>query len=343
MNKTESMPVVIKSFKPVVDQNSRVLILGTMPGEESLRQQQYYAHPRNLFWPLIYTIFNKPQEQDYGKRIQFLYSNRIALWDVFKSCEREGSLDNNIRKEESNDIAGLLEAFPNIRYVFCNGGAAWKQFQTNGFPFVKRPVFGLRLPSTSPANASIPYETKLEQWSKIRFTLENRILHETSIQTETGTYKVLANDKEVIRVCLPGSDKQVLNQFAVFPENGVSIEAAEQIKEYLAGKRKCFNIPYRLEGSSFAINVYQALLEVPFGCTISYGELAERAGNKKAAQAVGQIMLKNPVPLIVPCHRVIGSTGKNIGFMGIRGNPIQNMLLKLEQNRIAEEDFRQNT
>lgn len=338
MIKADENSPVIKSFNPVVDKNSRILILGTMPGEESLRQQQYYAHPRNLFWPLLYAIFDKPPEREYEKRLQFLREHGIALWDVFKSCERKGSLDSSIQKEEHNDIAGLLASYPAIRHVFCNGETACRQFSLKVLPYLNRTVFYKRLPSTSPANASVTYQAKLDQWSQIRFTLENRIWYETLLNTELGEITILSDDTEVIRICLPGGDKPDLKQIAVFPENEPGRIAAEQIMEYLNGKRKTFSVPFHITGTPFARKVYQALLDIPYGRTISYGELAARAGNARAARAVGQIVRKNLLPLLIPCHRVIGSGGRNIGFMGIPNNPMQNRLLQLERNNIAEEN-----
>lgn len=333
MKKTDDKPTTIQSFEPIADHNSRVLILGTMPGEESLRQQQYYAHSRNLFWSLAFQVFDKPPESDYDKKLQFLLNHHIALWDVFRSCERAGSLDSSIHKEELNDITGLLNTFPGIKYVFCNGETAWKQFCLKVLPCVKRSVFHLRLPSTSPANASIPYSTKLRQWAQIRWALENHILHQTLLKTEIGLFRILSDDRNIIRICLPGGDMPAMEQYALFSGNKPSINAAEQIKEYLSGKRKTFNIPFKAPGTPFEQKVYQALLQVPHGDTISYGRLAEKAGNGKAARAVGQIVRKNPLPLLIPCHRVVGSNGKNIGFMGIRHNPLQNTLLELEQNK----------
>lgn len=332
MTNAEASCAAIRSFGPVVHRDCRVLILGTMPGEESLRQQQYYAHVRNLFWPLIYRVFDTAVETDYSKKQQFLMDRNIALWDVFESCEREGSLDSNIRKEKLNDIAGLLDTIPGIEYVFCNGNTACDQFCRFVLPLLKRPVYHLQLPSTSPANASVSYEEKLNQWMQIRHALEKRILYKAAVKTKAGLISILSDDREVVRVCLPGDDKPIMSEYAVFSENELCKKAAQQIREYTEGKRSEFNLPFTVPGTAFAQRVYQALLKVPFGQTVSYGELAERAGNGKAARAVGQIVRKNPLPLLIPCHRVIGSNGKNIGFMGIRGNPMQMMLLNLEKN-----------
>lgn len=166
---------ILKSFEPIVDKDSRVLILGTMPGVESLKQQQYYAHPRNLFWPFIYGIFNEKPDSDYGNRIQFLRQKNIALWDVYKTCKRKGSLDANINDEVLNEVAKLINAHSNINYIFCNGATSEKQFITNVLPEIKRNILYMRLPSTSPANASIPLKQKLNMWLNVKYALDNKL------------------------------------------------------------------------------------------------------------------------------------------------------------------------
>ncbi len=321
----------IQSFKPVVDRCSRVLILGSMPGAESIRQQQYYAHPRNGFWPFIYKIFNREQEKDYAQRIRFLKEKQIALWDVLKSCNREGSLDSGITNGISNDVAGLINTYSNIQVVFCNGTMAESQFRTKIFPLLKRPVLYTRLYSTSPANASVPYQKKVENWLQIRYALENRIRYRTFLKTASGEIVIDSNGKEIIGVGLPGGDPVMVGECAFFHGDRPGETAKEQIQEYLHGKRKKFSIPIKIEGTSFQRKVYEALLCVPFGETVSYRELAEMVGNKNAARAVGQAVRRNPVPILIPCHRVVGADGKTIGFMGVRNNPLQNMLLQLEQ------------
>ena len=162
----------IKSFDPIINSNSKVLILGSMPGNESLRQQQYYAHPQNRFWNIMYMIFEKDVDSEYADKVKFLQERGIALWDVFKNCEREGSLDANIRNEELNNIATLLEEHPRIKFVFCNGGKAYEQYKKKILPSLKRIIPYVKLPSTSPANASISMDKKLHEWSKIRLAIE---------------------------------------------------------------------------------------------------------------------------------------------------------------------------
>jgi len=133
---------------PIVDQHSKILILGSMPGKVSLEKQQYYAHPQNRFWPIMFTLFNHPFTEDYTERIRFIKEHKIALWDSIYSCEREGSLDKTIKNETPNDIPGLLQKFPDIVQIICNGQKSYSVFQKN---FGKALSIGvMALPSTSP-------------------------------------------------------------------------------------------------------------------------------------------------------------------------------------------------
>lgn len=154
----------ISSFPPVIDKNSRILILGSIPGVKSLEKQQYYAHPQNKFWKIIFELFQKEFKEDYAERITVLKNNHIALWDVIDSCERKGSLDSEIRNEEANQIAELLEEYPNIKAIFCNGGKSYKNLQKILGKNFRIPIY--LLPSTSPLH-TVSFEKKLEEWKKI--------------------------------------------------------------------------------------------------------------------------------------------------------------------------------
>lgn len=159
------MPERISSFPPIIDGDSKILILGSVPGVKSLQMQQYYAHPQNKFWKILFEVFNEEFTNDYSHRIEFLKKNRIALWDVIDSCERKGSLDSDIKNEEANQIKELLETHPNIKAIFCNGQKSFKNLQKIlGKEF---PVPILALPSTSPAHAGMRFEEKLQNWQKI--------------------------------------------------------------------------------------------------------------------------------------------------------------------------------
>lgn len=154
----------ISSFPPIIDAQSEILILGSIPGVKSLEKQQYYAHPQNKFWRIIFSLFNENFTEDYLERVNVLKKHHIALWDVIDTCERKGSLDSEIKNEEANQIAELLEQFPNIKAIFCNGGKSYKNLQKVLGKNYKLPIVSLS--STSPLH-TIPFEKKLEAWVKI--------------------------------------------------------------------------------------------------------------------------------------------------------------------------------
>ena len=161
--------VQVRSFPPVADRASRVLILGSMPGVASLRAGQYYAHPRNAFWRIMGELVGVDPSAAYEARLAGLLARGIALWDVLASCAREGSLDSEIDEASivPNPFAGFLRAHPGIRTVCFNGAKAEASFRRHVLPDLARERARLafhRLPSTSPANAAIPYPKKLEAW-----------------------------------------------------------------------------------------------------------------------------------------------------------------------------------
>lgn len=155
----------ISSFSPIIDHASKILILGSIPGVKSLEKQQYYAHPQNAFWKIIFTLFNENFTEDYSQKLRILKKHHIALWDVIDSCERKGSLDSEIRNEEANQIAELLEEHPDIKAIFCNGGKSYKNLQEILGKNFRIPVY--LLPSTSPLH-TISLERKLDEWKKIK-------------------------------------------------------------------------------------------------------------------------------------------------------------------------------
>lgn len=155
----------ISSFPPIIDHASKILILGSIPGVKSLEKQQYYAHPQNAFWKIIFTLFNENFTEDYSQKLGILKKHHIALWDVIDSCERKGSLDSEIRNEEANQIAELLKEHPDIKAIFCNGGKSYKNLQKILGKNFRIPVY--LLPSTSPLH-TISLERKLDEWKKIK-------------------------------------------------------------------------------------------------------------------------------------------------------------------------------
>lgn len=158
---------LVRSFQPIVDERSRVLILGSMPGVESLRLQEYYANPRNQFWKIIYALFDLEPCEAYEERVSFIKSKGIALWDVIENCYREGSLDANIREEKTNKLSSLFKAYPSIRVVIFNGGKAFETYKKLiGFSAIPNLTFQ-KLSSSSPANTK-KYGEKLREWSVIK-------------------------------------------------------------------------------------------------------------------------------------------------------------------------------
>ncbi len=139
---------MVHSMQPVIEKNAKILILGSMPGSLSLQRQQYYAHPQNRFWPIMFGLLDAPFTEDYAARIALAKSRGVALWDSIKSCEREGSLDKNIQNETPNDIAGLLRDHPDIRQIFCNGQKSFAVYRRHFGKTVSVPA--MALPSTSP-------------------------------------------------------------------------------------------------------------------------------------------------------------------------------------------------
>src|SRR5690606_38979157 len=158
----------ITSFPPIISETSKVLILGSAPGVKSLQMQQYYAHPQNQFWKILFHLFEEEFQIDYDARKQLLSKYDIALWDVIDSCEREGSSDAKIRNEEHNDVLQLINDFPNIRAIFSNGQKSSKEARKMLGADSQIPFYVL--PSTSPLH-TIPFDKKLEAWKIIKHYL----------------------------------------------------------------------------------------------------------------------------------------------------------------------------
>jgi hypoxanthine-DNA glycosylase len=157
----------VGSFAPVARRDAEVLILGSMPGVASLAAGQYYAHPRNAFWPIVGAVVGFAADAPYPARLKALKEARIALWDVLHTCRREGSLDSSIEEDGlvANDFAAFLARHRGIGRVVLNGGKAAECWQRH---VVRAGVAAglecVRLPSTSPANASWSRERKLAAW-----------------------------------------------------------------------------------------------------------------------------------------------------------------------------------
>ncbi|HBU29070.1 MAG: DNA-deoxyinosine glycosylase [Thiobacillus sp. GWE1_62_9] len=165
--------MVSNGFPPIADAHARVLILGSLPGQTSLRQQQYYAQPRNAFWAIMGRLFDAGSERPYDERVRRLVENGVALWDVCAAAHRPGSLDAAIRAESvvPNDFAGFIASHPQIRLIVFNGSKAAELYRRTVLPGLPGDMRSIRcetLPSTSPAHASMRFEDKLARWSIVR-------------------------------------------------------------------------------------------------------------------------------------------------------------------------------
>ncbi|MFC3336947.1 DNA-deoxyinosine glycosylase [Paracandidimonas soli] len=156
------------SFPPVVGHDPGILVLGSMPGVRSLERQQYYAHPRNAFWPVMAEVFGFDAALPYEARLAQLAAHGVALWDVLAQCRRPGSLDAAIERDSivCNDFSAFLARHGGIRRICFNGATAEQLFRRHALPgLAERQLPELvRLPSTSPAHAGMVFEEKLRQW-----------------------------------------------------------------------------------------------------------------------------------------------------------------------------------
>lgn len=151
----------LSGLAPVAGPATRLLVLGSFPGVASLRAAQYYAHPRNQFWPLVGQLLGQDLVcLPYGERLARLVDGGLGLWDTYAACERQGSLDSAIRRPEFNDLAALVARLPALRGIAHNGAESARARRFTASFGV--PVF--TLPSSSPANASWSFDRKLAAW-----------------------------------------------------------------------------------------------------------------------------------------------------------------------------------
>jgi hypoxanthine-DNA glycosylase len=166
------MDAMIHGFRPVAAPDARVLILGTIPGRESLVQNQYYANSHNAFWFIAGRLLEIPPGLAYEARLARLANAKVALWDVLASAKREGGLDSSIVRgsEKPNDFATFYRRHPAIRAVYFNGGASetlYRRLVLSSLPEDRSSLRLTRLPSTSPANTHFTKDGKLEAWRVI--------------------------------------------------------------------------------------------------------------------------------------------------------------------------------
>ncbi|MEL6868531.1 MAG: DNA-deoxyinosine glycosylase [Pseudomonadota bacterium] len=159
----------LAGFAPLAGPGATVLILGSMPGSQSLAAQAYYAHPRNAFWQIAETLFDVPKQLDYAARCAALVATGVAVWDVLRGCRRRGSLDAAIESEsaEINDFESFLLEYTDISKILCNGGYAATTYRRRVLPILQEPLARipmLQVPSTSPAHASMSVAEKTAAW-----------------------------------------------------------------------------------------------------------------------------------------------------------------------------------
>jgi len=154
----------LEGLAPIWSPAARLLLLGSFPSVASLQAQQYYGHPRNQFWRILAALWGQDlPAMSYAERVAAAQCHGLAIWDVYASCEREGSLDAAIRAPRPNDLAALVSLLPNLQAIAHNGGESARTLRVTA-------AFGLpvyQLPSTSPANASWSFERKLAAWSQV--------------------------------------------------------------------------------------------------------------------------------------------------------------------------------
>lgn len=151
-----------KALAPIVDDSRTILIMGTIPGEQSIKKQQYYGNNGNHFWKILFSIFEEDFDSSYEKRKALLQKNGIALWNVLASCKREGSSDAKIKEEEINDFESFHKQYPNIKYVFFESKAAENYFNKHTKP--QPGITYKTLPSTSGLNARFTLVEKTSEW-----------------------------------------------------------------------------------------------------------------------------------------------------------------------------------
>ena len=163
---TQAKPV-LQGLPPLLDANTRLVVLGSFPGVASLRAQQYYGHPQNQFWKIMATLLSPNAAEvlamPYTERAHWLLSQGVGLWDVYAACERVGSLDGHIQNAQANDLQSLREHCPDLVAIAHNGGESFKHAKLTR-------ALGLsvyRLPSTSPAHASWTFARKCEAWREV--------------------------------------------------------------------------------------------------------------------------------------------------------------------------------
>lgn len=244
---------MIESLAPVWDRHAKVLILGSMPGEASLRQQQYYAHPRNAFWPIMGALLGAEAGpgQLYPARLQALRRNGVAVWDVLAACERVGSLDSRINRasETPNAISALLEGLDEPRAILLNGGKAQASFQR----FLQAEIqtrwpqlLICTMPSTSPAHAALSTLDKQAVWSRMLEILNRSGTEASTMATKKAAAKKVKPKakKAAVKKAAPkkaaakAAVKKAVAKKAPAKKKGAAKKAVKKATKKVAAKKK---------------------------------------------------------------------------------------------------------
>ena len=161
---------MIQGFPPIANKHAQTLILGSMPSVKSLEYAEYYGHPQNAFWFIMGDLFGFDRHDPYERRCQIVKQHGVAIWDVIASCERPGSLDSDINKEtlQVNDFEVFFIQHPELTRICFNGGTAEQTFKRHCQSIYKTAAYEfIRLPSTSPAHASMSRADKIAHWRAV--------------------------------------------------------------------------------------------------------------------------------------------------------------------------------
>ena len=170
MEKSLSTDILTHPFEPIIDKNSKILILGTFPSIKSFENSFYYSHPKNQFWDILAIIFNDKKPETIEEKKEFLKKHKIALWDSICECKRKhgNSRDDNLEILKPCDIEKLLKKYPNIKKIAVTSRTGEKvlkkYFKNSPFEILKNPIY---LPSPSPLNARMKIDKKAEIWKKL--------------------------------------------------------------------------------------------------------------------------------------------------------------------------------
>jgi hypoxanthine-DNA glycosylase len=162
--------MMLHGFPPISSPAIHTLILGSMPGRDSLTASRYYAHPRNAFWPIMAELYGAAPSLSYMKRMEILVENGIGIWDVIQSCRRKTSLDSAIEESSItvNDFQGFIENHALLGRICFNGGKAEQCFKRYVLQYLEAGRLRyVRLPSTSPAHARMNFQQKLAAWQNL--------------------------------------------------------------------------------------------------------------------------------------------------------------------------------